>query len=116
MKRGVVYTQSIIVETDANVNLNGAFNFTWFRMSSPAGHNFKRGNIKKTGNEQYLIWCTTSVDVDNYRLRAFDFFDLQNVLNFHNSGSYIAFSKPKLEEGNVPTAWTPAPEDTQAVS
>lgn len=113
MKRGVVYTQSLIVETDATFVPNGEFDFSWFRMS-PSAHNYKRGNIKKTGNEQYLIWCTASVNEDNFQLRAFDVFNLQNVLNFHNSGSYIAFSKPKLEEGNTPTAWTPAPEDQQS--
>ncbi|CAI3366844.1 tail fiber domain-containing protein [Enterococcus cecorum] len=110
MKRGVVYTQSLIVETDATFAPNGEFNFSWFRMS-PTAHNYKKGNIKKTGNEQYLIWCTASVNEDNFRLRAFDVFDLQNVLSFNNSGSYIAFSKPKLEEGNTPTAWSPSPED-----
>lgn len=110
MKRGVVYTQSIIVETDATFIPDGEFEFSWFRMS-PTAHNYKRGNIKKTGNEQYLIWCTASVNEDNFMLRAFDVFNLEKVLSFRNSGSYIAFSKPKLEEGNVSTAWTPAPED-----
>ena len=110
MKRGVIYTQSIVVETDANFAPTGEFDFSWFRIS-PSAHNFKRGNIKKTGNEQYLVWGTASVNEDNFQLRAFDVFNLQNVLNFHNSGSYIAFSKPKLEEGNIPTAWSPAPED-----
>lgn len=113
MKRGVAYTQSLIVETDATFAPTGKFDFSWFRRS-PSAHNYKKGNIKKTGNEQYLIWCTASVNEDNFQLRAFDFFNLQNVLNFHNSGSYIAFSKPKLEEGNVPTAWSPAPEDQQS--
>lgn len=113
LKRGVVYTQSLIVETDATFVPNGAFNFTWFRMTEPQGHNYKRGNIKKTGNEQYLVWCTASVNEDNFQLRAFDLQDLYQVLSFNISGSYIAFSKPKLEEGNMPTAWSPAPEDTQ---
>lgn len=109
MKRGVVYTQSMIVETDANANLNGEFNFTWFNPS--IGHAYKRANVKKIGNERYLIWCTASVDVDNYKLRAFDTTNLKQVFYYYNSGSYIAFSKPKLEEGNTPTAWSPAPED-----
>ncbi|MEQ3473257.1 tail fiber domain-containing protein [Enterococcus cecorum] len=109
MKRGVVYTQSMIVETDANVNLNGEFNFTWFNSS--VGHVYKRANVKKIGNEMYLIWCTASVDKDNYKLRAFDTHNLKQVFYYYNSGSYIAFSKPKLEEGNTPTAWQPAPED-----
>ncbi len=109
MKRGVVYTQSMIVETDANANLNGAFNFTWFNPS--VGHVYKRGNVKKIGNEMYLIWCTASVNEDNYKLRAFDTINLKQVFYYYNSGSYIAFSKPKLEEGNKPTAWSPSPED-----
>ena len=113
MKPGATYTQSIIVETDATFIPNGEFYFSWYRMS-PETHNSQRGSIKKTGNEQYLIWSTTSVDEDNYRLRAFDIINLQKVLSFNNSGSYIAFSKPKLEEGNVPTAWSPAPEDQQS--
>lgn len=112
MKRGVAYTQSIIVETDANVNLNGVFNFTWFNLNASSnGHAYKRANAKKIGNERYLIWCTASVDVDNYKLRAFDTHNLKQVFYYYNSGSYIAFSKPKLEEGNTPTAWSPAPED-----
>ena len=114
MKRGVTYTQSMIVETDANVNLGGEFHFTWFNMNaSTNAHQWKRGNVKKIGNEMYLIWCTASVDVDNYKLRAFDTGNLKQVFYYYNSGSYIAFSKPKLEEGNTPTAWSPAPEDTQ---
>ena len=114
MKRGVTYTQSMIVETDANVNLGGEFYFTWFNMNaSTNAHQWKRSNVKKIGNEMYLIWCTASVDVDNYKLRAFDTGNLKQVFYYYNSGSYIAFSKPKLEEGNTPTAWSPAPEDTQ---
>ena len=114
MKRGVTYTQSMIVETDANVNLGGEFHFTWFNMNaSTNAHQWKRSNVKKIGNEMYLIWCTASVAVDNYKLRAFDTGNLKQVFYYYNSGSYIAFSKPKLEEGNTPTAWSPAPEDTQ---
>lgn len=115
MERGVTYTQSIIVETDATFNNDGEFSFTWFNMNASSNaHQWKRGNVKRIGNERYLIWCTASVDVDNYKLRAFDIGNLKQVFNYYNSGSYIAFSKPKLEEGNTPTAWSPSPEDQQS--
>lgn len=39
---------------------------------------------------------------------------LINKGNSTSNGQTIKFVKPKLEEGNIPTAWSPAPEDTDS--
>src|SRR5699024_10885834 len=46
-------------------------------------------------------------------LRAFDWCNLHNILLFRTTGTYLAFYKPKMTTGNLPSDWEAAPEDIQ---
>ena len=109
-KNGVDYTQSIIVETDAEFKPEGKFQFSWYTNK---GHKFDKGSIKKIGENLYRIWATTTWDKSDTTLRAFDIFHINNVLAIQSTGTYIAFSKPKLTTGKMPSDWSPAPEDQE---
>lgn len=58
------------------------------------------------------MWSTYTWNLENTALRAFDWYELHTVLGFRNSGTYLAFYKPKLTAGNLPSDWSPAPDDT----
>ena len=109
-KNGVDYTQSIIVETDAEFKPEGKFQFSWYTNK---GHKFDKGSIKKIGENLYRIWASTTWDKSDTTLRAFDIFHINNVLAIQSTGTYIAFSKPKLTTGEMPSDWSPAPEDQE---
>ena len=109
-KNGVDYTQSIIVETDAEFKPEGKFQFSWYTNK---GHKFDKGSIKKIGENLYRIWASTTWDKSDTTLRAFDIFHINNVLAIQSTGTYIAFSKPKLTTGKMPSDWSPAPEDQE---
>ena len=109
-KYGVDYTQSITVETDAEFKPEGKLQFSWYTNK---GHKFVKGFIKKTGENLYRIWSTTTWDKSETALRSFDIFHLNNVLAIQSTGTYIAFSKPKLTTGKMPSDWSPAPEDQE---
>lgn len=109
-KNGVDYTQSIIVETDAEFKPEGKFQFSWYTNK---GHKFDKGSIKKIGENLYRIWATTTWDKSDTTLRAFDIFHINNVLAIQSTGTYIAFSKPKLTTGKMPSDWSPAPDDQE---
>ena len=106
--KGMTYTQSIMIDTDATFNPNGQAQCTWYSNNS---HNPQRAYIKKVGEHSYQVWSTYTWNLENTGLRAFDWFDLHTVLDFRNSGTYLAFYKPKLTTGNLPSDWSPSPED-----
>ena len=106
--KGTTYTQSIMIDTDATFNPNGQALCTWFTSNT---HNGQKAYIKKVGAQSYQVWSTCTWNLENTALRAFDWWDLHNVLGFRNSGTYLAFYKPKLTAGNLPSDWSPAPED-----
>ena len=107
--KGTTYTQSIMIDTDATFNPNGRMEFTWFANGQ---HNSQKGYIKKVGAYSYQVWSTYTWNLENTALRAFDMFHLYNVLLFRTTGTYLAFYKPKLTAGNLPSDWSPSPEDT----
>lgn len=107
--KGMTYTQSILIDTDATFNPNGRPFNTWFTSQ---GHNQKRGYFEQLSDTTYRFWSTCTWQLEDIALRAFDWFDLYTVLDFRNSGTYLAFYKPKLTTGTLPTDWSPAPEDT----
>ena len=106
--KGMTYTQSIMIDTDATFNPNGQAQCTWFANNS---HNPQRAYIKKVGEHSYQVWSTYTWNLENTALRAFDWQDLHNILLFRTTGTYLAFYKPKLTTGNLPSDWSPAPED-----
>ena len=107
--KGMTYTQSILIDTDATFNPNGKLQNTWFTSQ---GHNAKEGYFEKLSDTTYRFWSTCTWELEDIALRAFDWWNLHAVLDFRNSGTYLAFCKPKLTAGNLPSDWSPAPEDT----
>lgn len=104
---GQEYTQTIWFETDADVKkLNAAI--TWF---TNVGHDEQPAKIIKVGENSYKLFSTyTWPGKTDNNVRLFDIFYLQDAFDL-STGTYIKFGKLKLEEGNVSTDWTPAPED-----
>lgn len=109
--KGMTYTQSIMIDTDATFNPNGQAQCSWFANGL---HNPQRAYIKKVGGHSYQVWSTYTWNLEDIALRAFDWQGLYTVLGFRNSGTYLAFYKPKLTTGNLPSDWSPSPEDYDA--
>lgn len=106
--KGTTYTQSIMIDTDATFKPNGQMKFTWFTSGL---HNNQKAYIKQIGQYSYQVWSTYTWNSESTALRAFDLVDLHNVLLFRTTGTYLAFYNPKLTTGNLPSDWSPAPED-----
>lgn len=106
--KGTTYTQSIMIDTDATFNPNGQAQCSWFTNS---GHNQQKAYIKKVGEHSYQVWSTYTWNLENTALRAFDWYGLHNILLFRTTGTYLAFYKPKLTSGNLPSDWSPSPQD-----
>lgn len=106
--KGMTYTQSILIDTDATFNPNGQPQNSWFTSQ---GHIQKRGYFEKLSETTYRFWSTCTWQLEDIALRAFDWYGLHTVLNFRNSGTYLAFYKPKLTTGNLPSDWSPSPDD-----
>lgn len=106
--KGMTYTQSILIDTDATYNPNGQPKNSWFTLQ---GHNYIQGCFEQLSETTYRFWSTYTWQLEDIALRAFDWTGLETVLDFRNSGTYIAFYKPKLEAGERPSDWNLAPED-----
>ena len=109
--KGMTYTQSIMIDTDATFNPNGQAQCSWFANGL---HNPQRAYIKKVGGHSYQVWSTYTWNLEDIALRAFDWQGLYTVLDFRNSGTYLAFYKPKLTTGTLPSDWSPSSEDYDA--
>ena len=108
--KGTTYTQSIMIDTDATFNPNGQAQCSWYTTGS---HNKQKAYIKKVGEHSYQVWSTYTWNLENTALRAFDWYNLHNILLFRTTGTYLAFYKPKLTTGNLPSDWSPSHEDIQ---
>ncbi|HFU4060161.1 TPA: phage tail spike protein [Streptococcus suis] len=116
VKRNQFYTQAVRVATDARFLGIGNLKFTWFGpevISNTRTHRVYNASIRKTGDNEYLVWCTVLWDSPDIKLRPFDIFNLHTALDFRNTGTYIEFYEPKLELGTVPTAYTLSENDRQ---
>ena len=109
--KGTTYTQSIMIDTDATFAPSGKIQCSWYTSK---GHNEQKAYIKKVGENSYQVWSTYTWNSESTALRAFDLLYLHNVLLFRTTGTYLAFYKPKLTTGNLPSDWSAAPEDTQS--
>ena len=107
--KGMTYTQSIMIDTDATFEPNGQAKCSWFTYSG--GHNRQKAYIKKVGDHTYQVWSTYTWNLDDVALRAFDWYELHSILLFRTTGTYLAFYKPKLTTGNLPSDWSPSPQD-----
>lgn len=111
--KGTTYTQSIMIDTDATFNPDGQAQCKWYAWIGSDVQNQQKAYINKVGEHTYRVWSTFTWNLEDTALRAFDWVDLHNLLLFRNSGTYLAFYKPKLTTGNLPSDWSAAPEDTQ---
>lgn len=111
LQLGKTYTQTIWLDTDAKVADPSKLSITWFTAS---GHDFQSAKLVKLGENSYKIVSTYKwPQKDNNTLRLFDIGSLNEAFDLTGSGTYLKFSKLKLEVGNVSTDWTPAVEDTE---
>lgn len=106
---GKTYTQTIWIETDANIIDLNAAEVSWF--TGKYGHVPVAAKIIKLADNSYKLTSTYTVTKEDSDIRLFDIFHLFSALDISNSGTYLKFGKLKVEQGNVSTDWTPAPED-----
>lgn len=108
---GKTYTQTIWIETDADVIDLNAAQVSWF--TGKYGHVFVAAKIIKLADNSYKLTSTHTVTKEDSDIRLFDIIFLFSALDISNSGTYLKFGKLKVEQGNVSTDWTPATEDVQ---
>lgn len=108
---GKTYTQTIWIETDADVIDLNAAQVSWF--TGKYGHVLVAAKIIKLADNSYKLTSTHTVTKEDSDIRLFDIMFLFSALDISNSGTYLKFGKLKVEQGNVSTDWSPAPEDVQ---
>lgn len=108
---GKTYTQTIWIETDADVIDLNAAKVSWF--TGKYGHVLVAAKIIKLADNSYKLTSTHTVTKEDSDIRLFDIMFLFSALDISNSGTYLKFGKLKVEQGNVSTDWTPAIEDVQ---
>lgn len=108
---GKTYTQTIWIETDASIIDLNAAKVSWF--TGKYGHVPVTAKIIKLADNSYKLTSTYTVTKGDSDIRLFDILHLFSALDISNSGTYLKFGKLKVEQGNVSTDWTPAPEDVQ---
>lgn len=106
---GKTYTQTIWIETDANIIDLNAAKVSWF--TGKYGHVPVAAKIIKLADNSYKLTSTYTVTKEDSDIRLFDILHLSSALDISNNGTYLKFGKLKVEQGNVSTDWTPAPED-----
>lgn len=98
IEAGKTYTQSIIIATDAPVDLTKKTKFTWFNSG---GHRYSESHApEKIGPNLYKFANTYTAPTDIKNLRVFNFFPTN--ISFA-SGTYIEFRTFKIEEGSNAT-------------
>lgn len=108
LTQGVTYTQTIWFETDATVKDLNAAQITWFIKWV---HDFQTATIQKLGKNSYKLVSTyTWPSKPANDVRLFDTESLGLAFDF-NTGTYLKFGKLKLEQGDISTPYSPAPED-----
>ena len=113
--RGEQLTQSIYLDTDANINFNNNFEFTWFDFKD--GHKLVRANIDKIGQNTYRLWGSYTWDKnDSSNLRIMDISNLYKVVDFRNSGTYLAFYHPQIEKASRPSDYSLSQNDLQRLA
>lgn len=92
--------QSIMVQTDGQIN---SAQFTFY----DSAHHVVDAKIKLisdgSGVKTYQLWCSYKTNGNKFRC-----IDLKTI---NYTGNYIKFKHPMIEQGTVPTSWTPAPGD-----
>ena len=112
--RGEQLTQSIYLDTDADINFNNNFEFSWF---DSYGHKLVRANIDKIGQNTYRLWGSYTWDKnDGSNLRIMDIANLYKVVDFRNSGTYLAFYHPQIEKASRPSDYSLSQNDLRRLA
>ena len=113
---GGTYTQSITVETDANIiGSISEIDFSWYD-SEKWIHIFVDAKITSVGEHAYVISSTHTIgESESGTIRIMNIFYLNKFFDF-TTGTYLRFYHPKIERGNIATDWTPAPEDLETTA
>ncbi|WP_225414988.1 coiled-coil domain-containing protein [Limosilactobacillus reuteri] len=105
------YTQTMWIETDANIKDLNAAQITWF---TSVEHDWQPTKIIQLGTHSYKIVSTYKwPGKSDNKVRLFDVSSLNRAFDL-KSGSYLKFGKLKLEQGNQSTDWSPSQGDTSA--
>ena len=109
LTKGTTYTQTIWFETDTTIKDLSAAKITWFTYG--AGHGHQPATIQKLGQNSYKIVSTyTWPGKTDNSVRLFDIESLGSAFDL-NTGTYLKFGTLKLEQGDISTPYSPAPED-----
>ena len=116
LELGGTYTQSITVETDANIiGSESEIIFSWYDNEKSI-HIHENAKITSVGEHAYVISSTHTIgESESGTIRIMDTFFLTKFFDF-TTGTYLRFYHPKIERGNIPTDWTPAPEDLETTA
>lgn len=89
---GKTYTQSIIIETDAQTDTSIQPQWTWF---TPAGHNWQPAELVDLGNHCYRLIGSYTPNSTNVQ-QPVRIFDIGNFTSFVNvaTGTYLKFRSP----------------------
>jgi hypothetical protein len=105
---GQEYTQTVWLETDATVKDLSVASITWF---TSAGHDAQSATLINLGENKYKLYSTyTWPGKSDNNVRLFDTYKLNSAFDL-NTGTYLKFGKLKLEQGDISTPYSPAPED-----
>ena len=108
LTQGVTYTQTIWFETDATAKDLSAAQITWFTRWV---HDYQPAMVQKLGQNSYKLVSTyTWPSKPANDVRLFDIVNLGSTFDF-NTGTYLKFGKLKLEQGDISTPYSLAPED-----
>lgn len=92
---GKTYTQSIIIETDAQININVQPQWTWYINGPNFGHNPQPAELVSLGNNCYRLIGSYTPNSDNAKsqLRILDIWNFTSFVNI-TTGTYLKFRSP----------------------
>jgi hypothetical protein len=96
LEAGKTYTQSIIIETDAQINPSVQPQWTWFENGPVAWiHNIQPAELISLGNNCYRLIGSYTPNGDNakYSLRILDIWNFTLFVNV-TTGTYLKFRSP----------------------
>ena len=92
---GKTYTQSIVIETDAQINTGAQPQWTWFENGPAWIHNLQPAELVSLGNNCYRLIGSYTPNSDNTKapLRILDIWNLGSFVNLA-TGTYLKFRSP----------------------
>lgn len=101
-----LYTQTIWIETDCNVDLDASMGITWYTLGD--GHDIQPATVIKLDAVHYKIISTYKLEnKTDYRVRLFDLSRYNLVFKIFDSGTYFKINRCKIQLGDRSTDETP---------